>query len=161
MTVHSILCPIDFGVAAEEALRYAVSLAAQLRAGPVHVLHVHQAAAHGEGVVADRRMKQDAARRLEDVTKRYSVHDVELVPHLIDGVPYEAILTEAERLGVDLIVMGTHGRIGRLHALLGSVAEGVVRNAPCPVLTVRERTGSAESFAERRHRRRSIAEGPR
>jgi len=138
MTVHSILCPIDFGVAAEEALRYAVSLAAQLRAGPVHVLHVHQAAAHGEGVVADRRMKQDAARRLEDVTKRYSVHDVELVPHLIDGVPYEAILTEAERLGVDLIVMGTHGRGALANALVGSVAQHVVRYGTVPVCTVRK-----------------------
>src|SRR5690606_8679222 len=127
-----------FGVAAEEALRYAVSLAAQLRAGPVHVLHVHQAAAHGEGVVADRRMKQDAARRLEDVTKRYSVHDVELVPHLIDGVPYEAILTEAERLGVDLIVMGTHGRGALANALVGSVAQHVVRYGTVPVCTVRK-----------------------
>lgn len=71
------------------------------------------------------------------------------------GDPLRTIVDAAA--GYDLVVMGTHGRIGRLHSLLGSVAEGVVRNAPCPVLTVREPAGEAESFAERRHGRSSIA----
>lgn len=71
------------------------------------------------------------------------------------GDPLRTIVDAAA--GYDLVVMGTHGRIGRLHSLLGSVAEGVVRNAPCPVLTVREPSGEAESFAERRHGRDSIA----
>jgi universal stress protein A len=53
------------------------------------------------------------------------------------GVPFEAIIHYAIGHEVDLIVMGTHGRRGLSHALLGSVAEKVVRNAPCPVLTVR------------------------
>ncbi len=60
--------------------------------------------------------------------------------------------------GFDLIVMGTHGRVGRLHELLGSVAEGVVRNAPCPVLTVRDPREGYQSFAERRHHRPTVAE---
>jgi nucleotide-binding universal stress UspA family protein len=53
------------------------------------------------------------------------------------GQPAEAIVRTAEERGADLIVMGTHGRTGLSHALLGSVAEKVVRLAPCPVLTVR------------------------
>jgi nucleotide-binding universal stress UspA family protein len=59
------------------------------------------------------------------------------------GLPHEEIVRCARERGIDLIVMGTHGRRGVVHALLGSVAEKVVRNAPCPVLTVRERSGDA------------------
>lgn len=53
------------------------------------------------------------------------------------GHPADAIVREARERGVDLIVMGTHGRTGLQHVLLGSVAEKVVRTAPCPVLTIR------------------------
>ena len=55
------------------------------------------------------------------------------------GQPYYEITTAAKELDVDLIVITTHGRTGLKHALLGSTAERVVRHAPCPVLTVRER----------------------
>jgi nucleotide-binding universal stress UspA family protein len=61
----------------------------------------------------------------------------------------------------DLVVMGTHGRVGRLRATIGSVAETVVRSAACPVLTVRMPTGEEESFSERIHRARSIGEQAR
>lgn len=140
MTIHAILCPVDFSAPAEEALRYAVSLAARLHAEPVHVLYVHQAAlaAGNEATAAQRAARDHAARQLEDIAKRYSVHDVEVVPHFVDGVPYEAILSEAARLGADLIVMSTHGRSGLAHALIGSVAERVVRQASIPVCTVRK-----------------------
>jgi nucleotide-binding universal stress UspA family protein len=57
-----------------------------------------------------------------------------------DGVPHEEIIRYADQHQIDLIVMGTHGRRGLAHALLGSVAERVVRHARCPVLTVRQRT---------------------
>jgi nucleotide-binding universal stress UspA family protein len=52
-------------------------------------------------------------------------------------VPFEQILRVAKRLRCDLIVLATHGRTGLQHVLMGSVAENVVRRAPCPVLTVR------------------------
>jgi nucleotide-binding universal stress UspA family protein len=73
------------------------------------------------------------------------------------GDPARTILETADD-AYDLIVMGTHGRVGRLHATLGSVAETVVRSAPCPVLTVRTPTGEEESFAERIHRAKSLAQ---
>jgi nucleotide-binding universal stress UspA family protein len=57
---------------------------------------------------------------------------------IVDGVAHEAIVTEAGRMGADLIVMGTHGRGGLARFLLGSVADRVIRLAPCPVLSVRE-----------------------
>jgi universal stress protein A len=56
------------------------------------------------------------------------------------GVPHDVIVGTAKSLGVDLIIMGTHGRLGLKRLVLGSVAENVVRHAPCPVLTVRGRT---------------------
>jgi nucleotide-binding universal stress UspA family protein len=74
------------------------------------------------------------------------------------GDPLREIITVATEGSYDLIVVGTHGRIGRLHEMLGSVAEGVVRNAPCPVLTVREPGSAYQSFADRRHHRPSLGE---
>ncbi len=68
------------------------------------------------------------------------------------------IVTIANDTHCDLIVIGTYGRIGRLHAMLGSVAEGVIRNAPCPVLVVRQPGSGYQSFAERRHGRPTLAE---
>jgi nucleotide-binding universal stress UspA family protein len=59
------------------------------------------------------------------------------VPVLAEGRSYVAIVEQAEQLGADLIVLGTHGRTGVAHALLGSVAERVVRSSPIPVITVR------------------------
>jgi universal stress protein A len=56
-----------------------------------------------------------------------------------DGNPADAIVRMAEELDVDLIVMATHGRTGVPHIVLGSVAEKVVRHAPCPVLTIRQK----------------------
>jgi nucleotide-binding universal stress UspA family protein len=75
-----------------------------------------------------------------------------------EGDPLRRIIEVAGEGDFDLIVMGTHGRVGRLYSLLGSVAEGIVRSAPCPVLTVREGGGEYQSFAERIHGTPSLAE---
>ncbi len=143
MSIRTILCPVDFSATSEEALRYAVSLATQLEVSEVHLLHVHQppavllpdgTAAEPEGA-ADAR--QHAARELEAMAKRYSAHGADVIPHLVDGVPYEVIVREASALSADMIVIGTHGRTGIKHALLGSVAERVARLSPIPVCSVR------------------------
>jgi nucleotide-binding universal stress UspA family protein len=70
------------------------------------------------------------------------------------GAAHRGIADAANSVKADLIVMSTHGRTGIAHALMGSVAEKVVRTAPCPVLTVRPRLGAA------RRRGRSLAELP-
>lgn len=79
---------------------------------------------------------------------------------ITSGEPLSTIIDVARDGRYDLVVLGTHGRIGRLHALFGSVAEGVVRNAPCPVLIVRDSSGGYQSFADRRHGRPSLVESP-
>ena len=77
------------------------------------------------------------ARQLEDLAKRYGSHGVDLSTRLVDGIPYAAIVEHAQEIGADLIVMGTHGRTGIAHFLLGSTAERVVRASRIPVCTVR------------------------
>jgi len=63
------------------------------------------------------------------------------------GSPAAAIIDYATATGTSLVVMGTHGRTGLAHPLMGSVAEQVVRTAPCPVLTVRQVTVADEAVA--------------
>jgi nucleotide-binding universal stress UspA family protein len=69
----------------------------------------------------------------ENHLERFTVHG-----EAREGTPYHEIIAFANEKDVDLIIMGTHGRGGLAHLLLGSVAEKVVRKAPCPVLTVRD-----------------------
>ncbi len=140
---QKILVPMDGSPASIAALDKAVMLAEDLGAS-VAVLHVT-----GTGE-SDRAM--DAA--LAAATGRLA----ELLTQRTEsGDPLKTILDVAGQERPDLIVIGTHGRVGRLHALVGSVAESIVRNAPCPVVTVRHGEGEEESFAERIHHRPGVA----
>jgi universal stress protein A len=139
--LRSILAPLDFSEHSREALRFACTLARRLGAS-LTLLHVYQPPAHstlddlaflppqiGEGV----RRTLEAALQVEK--QGLEAEGVELRTALVVGAPFPEIIRLAA--GFDLIVMGTKGRTGLRHALLGSVAERVVRYAPCPVLTVR------------------------
>jgi nucleotide-binding universal stress UspA family protein len=64
---------------------------------------------------------------------------------IVHGIPFQSIIDTAQDKGADLIVMGTHGRTGLTHALMGSVAEKVVRLAPCPVLVTRGTTEASDA----------------
>ena len=141
---HRILWPTDFSPLAKVALPHAVGLAAAAGAELV-LLHVLPSLAAyavpelaGALSVSLQRKARAAAegqlRRLEQQVKgpNFRVHTV-----LTEGVPFDQILRAAKRLRCDLIVLATHGRTGLAHAIMGSVAENVVRRAPCPVLTVR------------------------
>ena len=143
MTPKNLLVPFDFSEYSEHALDYAVNLATQLGA-TIHLVHVISIPTAGvpevvvpinasmiENMVVDYQKELDkiaAARR-----KQVPVGQV----HVRIGDAREVILHAAEEIGADMIVMGTHGRRGFRRALLGSVAETVVRTAPCPVLTLR------------------------
>jgi nucleotide-binding universal stress UspA family protein len=130
-----ILVPTDFGDASEAALAYAREIADRFDAA-LHLIHVAENP-FLRAVVTDRRSLEEApARWLEDRLtdtdrRRGAVAIVEQ-----SDEPANEILRYAKSANIDLIVMGTHGRTGLARVVLGSVAEAVVRAAPCPVLTV-------------------------
>jgi nucleotide-binding universal stress UspA family protein len=145
MTPKTILVPTDFSEPSSAALTYAKQLADALNAS-IHLLHVAEdplrqpwtLETYGISpldVLADitAQAQKDLERALpESERKRYRAELVTVV-----GSPFGEILNYARKNNVDLIVMGTHGRGGLAHMIVGSVAERVVRFAPCPVLTVR------------------------
>jgi nucleotide-binding universal stress UspA family protein len=137
IVLKNILVPTDFGEAAEAALRYGRTLAATFGAD-LHVLHVMDnnflQARFADPTTIEAAARKDLHVRAEaDDRRRFQTH---AVIKKFDAPP-DAIVTYAKSAAIDLIVMGTHGRHGAAHALMGSVAERVVRTAPCPVLVVR------------------------
>lgn len=142
MLPKHILVPTDLSEGAEQALAYACELATKLDA-EVHLLNVIGIPALGvpeiglamTSSVIDQMLvdNQTAIARLAE-TKCTSRRGQVLVK---SGDARDVINQTAKELGIDLIVMGTHGRRGLSRALLGSTAEIVVRTAPCAVLTVR------------------------
>jgi nucleotide-binding universal stress UspA family protein len=146
VAVKNILVPTDLSEDSEEALDYACELAESLGA-TLHLLNVIGVPALGMpelGVALTAHVIDDlvhdnlvALEKLAEA-KRCRAHIGKVL--LRTGDARDVINQTAEELGVDLIVMSTHGRRGVSRALLGSVTEDVVRTAPCPVLTVRAHT---------------------
>src|SRR5262245_30448983 len=143
--LHRILVPTDFSKHSQNALTYAVAFAEKFGA-ELYLLHVVQdlalfipdafavappVAPPVEQFVAAARSALDRVVQ-ENQLGRFTVH-----PEVREGTPFYEIIQFAQEQDVDLIVMGTHGHSGLAHVLMGSVAEKVVRKAPCPVLTVR------------------------
>ena len=122
-----ILVPTDFSPLSTLALEHAIALASLCRAS-IHLMHVHADASGNVG---------DDERRLAGLVSRCHAEAIVVTSQVCGGQPAAAIVEAAADRAVDLIVLGTHGRRGMAHLLLGSVAEYVVRSASCPVLTVR------------------------
>ena len=142
-TFKSILMATDFGTESTTALRLCVSLARQLGAS-IHLLHV--ARDPMLAVSAPELYGLDWAQLRDDIVKHAGESlaalaaaspDARITTEVAVGSPAETIVEAAGDLGADLIVMGTHGRSGVGNLLIGSVAERVIRAAPCPVMTVR------------------------
>ncbi|MHB8875816.1 MAG: universal stress protein [Myxococcaceae bacterium] len=137
-----ILVPTDFGDAADRAIEVASELAKRFDA-QLTIAHVFQAPAQayaGMEVGAEDylpRLRRVVQGALDDVLEAAQSRLPRAKTVLVEGRPWERILSIAQDLGVDLVVMGTHGRKGLPHAVMGSVAEKVVRYSPVPVLTVR------------------------
>jgi nucleotide-binding universal stress UspA family protein len=143
--IKKILIATDFSDASEAAAEYAKLVAGAFGA-QLHVLHVlEDLAAHAwttEVYVAalpgvHEEMQRQAQERLDTVLSPDDRAKYSAVIALRSGSPFVEVVRYAREEGVDLIVLGTHGRGAIAHMLLGSVAERVVRKAHCPVLTVR------------------------
>lgn len=144
MKIERILFATDFSEGSDHALPYAVDMAKQYGA-KLYFVHVIYDVAKTAGwyvphVSIDeiyRDMEQSARSELEKIfiDEMRGFKNIEY--KVLKGIPYEEISKLAAEQKVDLIVLGTHGRRGIDRMLFGSTAEQVVRNAPCPVLSVR------------------------
>jgi nucleotide-binding universal stress UspA family protein len=145
--ITRILVPTDFSQTSDAALAYAKAAASGLGASlhPLHVFPIpYAAAAYAPEVYAPLppEIREHALRDIE-AHLRERLDDEEQARFqgtvaIVSGLTAKQIVEYAKERSIDLIVMGTHGRRGVAHLLLGSVAEHVVRTAQCPVLTVRD-----------------------
>ena len=137
MVVRSILVPTDFSATSDAALKYATEMALTLGAR-LYLMHVPgKTGEHFEANYPLGRFETATRERLSSFLTTEELERLRPEYALRVGVPAEEIVRYADACDADLIIMGTHGRSGIAHALMGSVAEQVVRVAPCPVLLVR------------------------
>ena len=160
LAMHTILHPTDFSEHSTAALRLGCALARDHGARLV-LLHVVMppTIVYGEGLLPPEpdSIFQEAREQLG----RLEVPGAGLAidRRCTEGDPVTEILRVAQEIRTDLIVMGTHGRTGLGRLLMGSVAEEVVRKAPCPVMTVKTPSALAESAASGASRPEVLAAG--
>ncbi len=134
-----ILLPTDGSEGNNRAVRQAIDLAAETGA-ELHVLFVVEEMPYAPEMMDDRveaRLREIGEEAIEEIRRQADDAGVELRTGIEEGVPHRSILEYTDAEGIDLVVMGTHGRSGLDRYLLGSVTERVVRGAKVPVLTVR------------------------
>jgi len=140
LPIRKILVPIDFSSHSNQVMKYASAIAQAFNARII-LMHVVDSASYSVtdtfAIVDRRRPLETIARALLGSWAKQLNGNIRVQRHLATGFAYQEILNTTRKDQVDLIIMGTHGRTGLRHFLLGSVTEKVVRMAPCPVLTVR------------------------
>ncbi|MBV8762914.1 MAG: universal stress protein [Deltaproteobacteria bacterium] len=148
MAFKRILCPIDFSPSSERAFALGAQLARE-SGGTLVLVHVFEQWPWTTGdYLLSPNILQDLVDNAQaelakwrDRAKDLAIKDVQT--RFFTGAPWDWIVREAQAdTAIDLIVMGTHGRTGLKHVLLGSVAEKTVRHAPCAVLVARAREAS-------------------
>lgn len=151
--ITKILVPTDLSDLSKRGVRYALELARENSAEVIvyHVIDVGDEWAEGhEHIHVSRDILGDNVKALDKFLASNFADCINLVEvrKLVEiGKPFRALVEKAEREGVDLIVMATHGRTGLSHMLMGSVAEKVVSRATCPVLVVPRADRTAASAA--------------
>jgi nucleotide-binding universal stress UspA family protein len=144
--IRNILHPTDFSPLSLHALRYAEFLAERTSA-TLHCFHVvadaRQYYLADEMVLGTIDLQLDklvaqATERMKEFVSEHLKNAERVEWEIRAGQPFVEIIRQAKSKDADLLVMGTHGRTGISHMLMGSVAEKVVRKSPCPVLTVRD-----------------------
>ncbi|MSP58747.1 MAG: universal stress protein [Myxococcales bacterium] len=154
MRIQRILCPIDFSATSREAMSAAADLAKQLHAS-LTLFHVYQTPGYtlpDGAVFPSPTVLNDLFERIDRMLAAWKVDAERLGAARVDtatdqGIPWHEIVLRASEGDHDLIVIGTHGHTGLKHLFLGSVAERVVRRAPCPVLTIRASEHEAKKIA--------------
>ena len=153
MKIATILCPVDYSLGSFTALTKALDLAASFRAR-VEVLHVWELPHSlrpdlmvwlegSERSEVSRVVTSQAAQEMARFLEKLPLAQRQiLTTKILEGNIIDQIIKTAKDGGFDMIVMGTHGRTGLEHVLLGSIAERTIRRATCPVLTVRMHAGS-------------------
>jgi nucleotide-binding universal stress UspA family protein len=145
--IRRILAPTDFSAHAENAVRFACSLAERLGA-ELHLLHVlSEIVPTGPDPLLTPVLPPEYYRDSEQQSRQALANLINPAwgtPPVVEIAvrwqsPVEGIVEYAREAGIGLIVIATHGRTGLSHVLLGSVAERIVREAPCPVLTIRSK----------------------
>jgi nucleotide-binding universal stress UspA family protein len=150
MELHQILAPTDFSESSKQAVACAYELA-QIFGAKLLLLHVVELPAYpvevflpsAEGTTLLDDLEHQARLDLAQLLPAAQDGKVEVTWQAVVGTPYYKIIEVAAAEKADLIVMATHGRTGFSHLFIGSVAERVVRTAPCPVLTIRPTGGTA------------------
>jgi nucleotide-binding universal stress UspA family protein len=151
ITLRNVLVATDFGSASCAALEEGRALASAFDAS-LHVLHVVSEplekvwagyASAAAFIDTLDHLQAQAQKRLEAMVPKDELTAGRVVVAVAVGDPSDQILTYARDHSIDLIVCGTHGRLGLDHLLMGSVAERIVRLAPCAVLTVHSQRAAA------------------
>jgi nucleotide-binding universal stress UspA family protein len=138
-----IVCPVDFSEFTNDIIKYSVSLAKKYDA-ELHLFHVipnlnyftpYESFLTPENLVLiERNIEKEVEKDFEKIIKGI---DLPVIKVIKTGVVFIEIIDYIKAENIDLVVIGTHGRSGIEHILIGSVAEKIVRKSPCPVLTIR------------------------
>jgi nucleotide-binding universal stress UspA family protein len=144
--LNRILVPTDFSEHSERAAAYALELARRFDAVEVHCLHVSDIPADllatsayymtGPSEHFIDQVREESQKNLDAFIAK-NLPDVPVKKAFVEGRPFVEIVRYARDNKIELMVIATHGRTGLKHALFGSVAEKVIRKAPCPVLVVK------------------------
>jgi len=141
--LKKILCPIDFSACSTYALNYAIDLSLKDQAS-LYLIHVIETYMGDIGdilkqidLLLDDKQTDNLKMRLINLIPDEIQTNISIDTLVVKGVPFVEIIKAAKGNQADLIVMGTHGKTGLDHILIGSVAERVIQRSPCPVLSIR------------------------
>ena len=140
--IKRIVVPIDLSTCSLDALEYAVQFAKPLGA-TITILHAMEPVAYGLDFSLShakewKEQRDYLEKRLSILSACLTAHGIQADHVLKPGLPADSIASYVTQQGFDLMIMGTHGRRGISHVLVGSIAGAMLRHAPCPVLTVRQ-----------------------
>jgi nucleotide-binding universal stress UspA family protein len=141
ITIKSILCPLDFSDASNNAYRYACEFAKSM-GSKIHLLNVVEPRPLAADMTltyipVEEDLEKAAREDMEPLVQEAKSKGIDVVADVMIGMPVDVILQQLTDFDVSLLIMGSHGKTGLSRLLMGSVAEGVVRKATIPVLIVK------------------------